>query len=957
MRAGVLVVVTFLLAACWWVLRDGLDADVEAPAPVGARDAAVARGLPAVDGPAIPLPTWTPEAVQPALAASVPPASTTSTSGTPLAPPALRVEVVGIVLDAAGAPLAGADVWFLPSGRVLQAAGHEVPLTTPFIGLGRQGPELLMDVPLAALEHTLTDSDGRFAIGGPSDGSSESRDPYPAPALPQLVVHRPGHAVGVRTVVADGEPVELRLRAAARVTGRVVDEHDRPLASASVRVLDDFGFDREHRELSQDPAVLLGELHSAATGADGAFRLDGLWPGQVTLAVLSPGRVTQFADRVVATEGEATDAGVVALSPGRVIEGRVVDDRGRGVQGATAFTAKSEVTQTGRGCVISGLGPEDDSLPFELEAELRRDACRAVTDADGRFRIEGVGVPTVTVYARAPGFEAAKLRDVSAGGPPIVLALRPETVLEARVVERGTGRPVPEATLEARRVVGEHHDTAPLRVERSGDRFVVHGTGRLGTELRARAPGFAETTLRTPGPGLTGRQDFEVELLPGAALRGAVRVTDGSPVGSAEVALATAGQPYSPDVASARTDAAGAFVLAGLPAGEFELRVRAKGHPTPSPRAVTTRAGESQDGLDFTLEESATLEVVVHDLGEGVEAPRHGATLKRDGASEDERPRMAHSEANGRVVFRDLAAGAYRLEIKHVATRPVTLAAGEHQVLRLDLTPPRLDVRVLEGGRPAADLVVMARRFGQKYPDNRRSQPSDAEGRIAFDLVSPGRFELLVYRDEQRPGLDLAGASGPFTIEWGGRLELEVAIGTGRLAGRAMSSEGPVAGEEFFVKRAEGGSGVVRSDESGFFALDRLLPGTYSIVTNRCEHPGHLHVSEGPLVLSEGQSIEDVLLLIRWGARVTGSVHTPGGAAAPESAVVLVTGEGQETPAQQGPVALGRYALAGLAPGRYRICAHRSDRWERSHECPGAQTLEIADGSEQALDLVLADDG
>jgi len=272
MRAGVVVAVLLLLGAGWWVVRHGEVPTVDPPATSAALDAALVQDLPASAESAARLPQRMAGSAQPVLPVPSVEVAPTSLAATTVP----RVEIVGAVLDAAGAPIAGADVWYLPSGRVLQAAGFEVPIAIPFIGLGRQGPELLMDVPLAALAHTATDAEGRFAIAGSGESGSSSRDPYPAPGQPQLLVRAPGYAIGSRRAGDGLEPVELRLRQAALITGRVVDERDQPLPGVSVRVLDDFGFDPDHRELTQDPAVLLGELHSVISGPDGAFRLDGL---------------------------------------------------------------------------------------------------------------------------------------------------------------------------------------------------------------------------------------------------------------------------------------------------------------------------------------------------------------------------------------------------------------------------------------------------------------------------------------------------------------------------------------------------------------------------------------------------------------------------------------------------------------------------------------------------------
>src|SRR5262245_59091983 len=207
MRAGVIAVVLLLMGACWWVLRDAEDSE---HAPIAAPDATVGQGLPAPDASVTRLPEWTGEAPQSVLPAAAPRAGGPAVGNTAPA----RVEIAGRVLDSTGSPIAGADVWFLPSGQTLRSSGFDVPLAIPFVGLGRQGPELLMDVPLAALEHVTTDDAGGFVIAGAADKGYSARDPYPAPGIPQLVVRRAGFAIGLRGIASEA-PVELRLRKAA----------------------------------------------------------------------------------------------------------------------------------------------------------------------------------------------------------------------------------------------------------------------------------------------------------------------------------------------------------------------------------------------------------------------------------------------------------------------------------------------------------------------------------------------------------------------------------------------------------------------------------------------------------------------------------------------------------------------------------------------------------------------
>ena len=862
------------------------------------------------------------------------------------------IEVPGIVADLDGQPLAGADVWFVPSGEVLRAAGLTIPSTIPFIGLGRKGPDLLMDVRLDVLAHATSDARGAFIVRGSGHRGDASRDLYPPPSGPVVVVRAQGRAIGAWSVSGTADALAIRLPPEAAVVGRVLDEDGSPLPGVSVRLLDNVCYDAADRSRVHDPEVLLGALHSTVSDANGAFRLGGLWRGRAQLGFSAPGRVATFADDV-RIENDEHDLGPIELRTGGVIEGRVVDEAGRGLAEAVVFSTETEVSITGRGCVISGLGPEDDGLPFELESEWSRTTCRAVTDSEGRFRLEGLGVPTVTLYGRAEGREPDKRRDVSTGARDAVLTLRPEAVLVARVVERGTLAPLPGAKVTGRRIVGEQHDSAPLVAESSGDAYTIHGVGRLGTELTASAPGYATATVRVAGQEPGERQEATVELARAASITGRVLGLDGEAISGARVSLSLASDKYPLPRATAVSEADGTFRLQDLPADDWLIAAKVEGRAPRPARPVSTRSGESLEGMELVLEPGATLEVIVHELEEGAQAPRHQVSVRRPG--EDERDLASRSSGDdGRCTLTDLPSGPLVVIVKNVATRELTLAPGDRQTLRLAAVPPRVTVRVLEDGRPAAGIRVAAQRPDQRWLDDARSPPSDAEGRVALILPTVGAYEVVAFSTgEPERETGAIGRSAPFEIDWGQSREVELTIGSGEISGGVASSRGSVPGEVLYVKGPErDGYRLVSTDASGRFVVDRLLPGTYRISTNwSCEHGAHIGLDSGPLVLEAGQRIHHLPLVLRWGARLTGTVRVPGGALAPESSSVrLMDSEGQQKVASTG-VSQGRYELSGVAPGRYRLCAEREASWRADGPCGDGSPVEVTGEESIELDL------
>ena len=137
------------------------------------------------------------------------------------------------------------------------------------------------------------------------------------------------------------------------------------------------------------------------------------------------------------------------------------------------------------------------STPEGWSAEAMRN--EAVTDAEGRFRLEGIGRAPVRLSARARGFGRAERAGVRAGAS-VELFLFPGATLAGAVRDNG-GRPMKGATVRA---VGDTSWNAPP-TERTDERgeFELAGfpAGEYTVVARegGRAPGIASVVVEPGG--------------------------------------------------------------------------------------------------------------------------------------------------------------------------------------------------------------------------------------------------------------------------------------------------------------------------------------------------------------------------------------------------------------------------------------------------------------------------
>ncbi|MFG0316891.1 MAG: carboxypeptidase regulatory-like domain-containing protein, partial [Planctomycetota bacterium JB042] len=680
----------------------------------------------------------------------------------PASAPRPAAETAGLtgrlLLD--GAPVEGVEV------TLLRVAVEELTGSLARTLLGRD------ESPLRACGGSTTDGEGRFAF-----------DHAPTHSVLALGIDLGGGRATVRAVEAALAPErtasvgDIELGPVTALSGRVVDEEDRPIAGATVRaVLSPVPIALVGGErFRPDAVVVRGDdevtplpawvepwwtrfpAPRAVTGADGRFTLGGVARGVVSLVVHAEGR-RPIAKATPTGNVPARDVGDLRLDAGRTLEGRVLDAAGAPVAGAAVFAGVHSVLA---------------DCAFAAPAV-------APTDSDGRFAVRGLpefGDLTVAVRAGPrDGFRVDRPGDVE----EVELRLAPTTALVVDLV--GTELP------------------APGRIEVAAVRAGA-GTPSLAGEGAARHPAesvdgrrFVFERLRPGGYVVLVAVDgaarpFPVELPPGGAsievaaptpTRLDVRVVDdasGAPISGATVGLRRLDvRPAHPVEAITAED--GTAALGPVSFDGIDTR--------PSPRLVASHPayGRSERRLDAAPDgvvevrfaPTGSVEGRVTIAGEPPSRPLLVTVYEDDGflGFMTGVPTLVTTDARGAFTIPALAAGSwlYRVGPRYLegdlvaalpalTSPPESIARGGFEVRSGETTTVEVDAitadsavackvvgRVTLDGRPLEDARVFVHPLGRSAETGARggSATTDVTGAYEIDSLPPGMVRVVVHR-------------------------------------------------------------------------------------------------------------------------------------------------------------------------------------------------------------------
>lgn len=451
-----------------------------------------------------------------------------------------------------------------------------------------------------AVGRATTDSEGRFQITGVAAGRYQLMPLAPALVSP---VGRIGFREQGKSVsLAEGETVEdidFALVRGGVITGRVTDSDGRPIINEGVRLAPAEQPNNRREPFFFNPFMF-------RTDDRGIYRIYGIPPGRYLVSIGEESRggvvrmgfgrrgfytrtfhpsATDEAKATIIEVTEGSEATGVDITAGRQSQtysasGQVVDaDTGKAVPNVTI----------GYGALVDG------------ERRMNAFGIGERTDAEGHFRLQGVLPGRYAAFASPDsqnGFYSVPVPfEISEGDVSgLVIKVRPGASISGIVVIEGTSERSVLARLSQLRVaywpVGETLSTPNFG---EGERVNPDGTFRIGG-LRPgkfklmlggwpRPKGFS--LLRIEREGIEIRSGM-VEVPAGGAItglrlvieygsgvvRGEVRIENGRlPEGSRLFVSMRRNGATDAGGMGAEVDARGRFVIEGLPAGEYLLRL------------------------------------------------------------------------------------------------------------------------------------------------------------------------------------------------------------------------------------------------------------------------------------------------------------------------------------------------------------------------------------------------
>jgi hypothetical protein len=350
------------------------------------------------------------------------------------------------------------------SGFVL-ALEREAPFTITV-----KGPDAK---PVAGADVRVLGPSDHAAAASPlvTDAQGEAHGPLHADAI--LEARHPSYAPGrtrVTPAAAASHAITIRLRSkgdstfageGAAIEGRVLDAGGAPASGARVAA-----------RFAEIPSLAGADLHAPGadvTKADGTFRIEGLEPGLYDLVATAEDHAPGRAD------------GVKAGATGVVLR--------LGVSGAIAGTVRDP-----GGAPLAAFAVVVTLQRGSLEREPA--ATRSFLDAEGRYRIEGLGPGSYEVVAAALDAAPSAPVIVQIADPPGPLVTADLTVgkgarLRGTVSDAESHAPIEGARIALEGALGRDSDVPLLATATSS------ADGSF--ELRGLAPGARSLTVTAAG--------------------------------------------------------------------------------------------------------------------------------------------------------------------------------------------------------------------------------------------------------------------------------------------------------------------------------------------------------------------------------------------------------------------------------------------------------------------------
>ncbi len=503
------------------------------------------------------------------------------------------------------------------------------------------------------------------------------------------------------------------------------------------------------------------------------------------------------------------------------------------------------------GVLLSGKVVGPDKTPVADASIRTRADARASSAADGAFEIAVESLPAVLeVGARGFKQQQVTVRKDEADREILVALVAGEQLMGTFLGDQGEPLEKARLWLEYHQPRGRRRSRTHNIVTHQGD-FVLDLPGPGLYHLRAGAADFRDDRL--PEIEVAAGETYALGIIVlnrGAGVRG--RILDDAanePIPGADVELVPQGTELFDFARWSRrkrttSDAQGAFLLSGLDAGRYELRLRHDGFATACERFDLAR-DQIRDLGDVWLGPGLALRGRTVDR-EG--SPRPGLTVRVFDPAQETLLPIVETETgqNGEFDGPELMAGRYRVRVlgeRLLLTQEFEIPAGEEEFsLELMVGGTQLEGVVTRHGEPVAGgLVTLTSALDPSFQRGkimiRGSHPGQRaayglpETSLSAEVTREGTFRLA---DSPAGALWVSYVGGDVTpatrriwVPDQPRASVVVEIGGVDLRGQLVDRDSEVGVEGTVRVVGDTGRELARadSDVAGWFTIPGLEPG------------------------------------------------------------------------------------------------------------------------------------
>jgi hypothetical protein len=673
--------------------------------------------------------------------------------------------IAGVVVDAAGRPVPGAEI------RVVKPDPDE-RLPPPELRLAR------------------TAADGSFRIA-----------PLQAGASYELMASRPGFAPVTRFVMVprppqSGRPIRLALSRGRTASGLVLDTRQRPIRGATVKLTSSRPSSGQE-ELEPDP-------FQATTGTDGGFQIPGLPAGAFELRI-EGSELSPLLTKVISVpSGEGlVNLGTFTLEVRSRIAGWIVDPDGRPVEGVEIWVVADGSTS--------------------ISHAARQAGPAAVSRRDGGFELRDRPVGDhEKLRACLKGFLPAEFQAQGPAATEPRIVLTPSTQISGRVLS-ADGDPLPGARVSASLSSGPAGSDVVLPDPPCpfNDTSITGAEGDFTLELKS--PGRYEVTalgaghllaeldhLLVPPEGLEG---VEIRMDDGTVVFGHVSDPEGHSVAGASISLAG-----SRSYTQTSSDGSGDYLLEGVGPGTEHLLIE---HPDYETGTEEFNISAKGGRLDLMLLSHVSHFEIRGRVSDPYGAPVEGSIIS---SSSDK----TSTGADGSFVL-SVSKGSHDLLAEKEGYSPARVAGVVVEDRSLDGLQIRLSHGLTLTGRvlgvdPAAvtENAVSVLVTGSTF--NETLAPIDSTGRFEIPNLPMGEWDLSAQAGERKASDRFTPPSGQAVVVH----DLEFAS-VSEVRGSVTGPHGdPIEGASILLARGSGPDSHAHTLIDGSFAVE-VPDGTYTL--------------------------------------------------------------------------------------------------------------------------------